>query len=105
LLPAVLGEWDINLDDLTLANGDPVWELLDKRLYRARNAFVHRGADTDEETARLGLESAHVFLEDLGQQIASRFGLSWPKTTWHQRRVEKDGKLVMESYRPPTDPF
>jgi hypothetical protein len=46
-----------------------------------------------------------VFLEDLGQQIASRFGLSWPKTTWHQRRVEKDGKLVMESYRPPTDPF
>ncbi len=105
LLPAVLSEWDIALDDLTLSNGDSVWGVLDKRLYRARNAFVHRGAETDEETAQLGLESAQVFLKDLGQQIAARFGLSWPQTMWHRRRVEKDGKVVLESYRPPADPF
>jgi len=103
LLPAVLKEWGIELNELS--NGESLWEVFTQRLYRARNAALHRGADVDEETARLGLEAARLFLDDLGGRIAERFRLTWPKTPWHEIGLEKDGKLVVESRTDAKDPF
>lgn len=105
LLPAVLKEWDIDLDAFKLSTGDSLWEVLNRRLYTSRNAALHRGAGVDEETCRIGWEAAQLFFNDLGARIAERFRLTWPKTPWHEIRVEKDGKLVVEWRTAPKDPF
>jgi hypothetical protein len=79
LLPDVCRAWDVELDDLLLPNGQPLWDSL-KSLIEVRNRYVHRAEQVGPERARGAIDCAGGLLDQVVEPLAGRLGLEWPPT-------------------------
>jgi hypothetical protein len=87
LLPDVCRAWDVELDDLLLPNGQPLWDSL-KSLIEVRNRYVHRAEQVGPERARGAIDCAAGLLDQVVEPLAGRLGLEWPPTGWtHKGRT------------------
>ncbi len=87
LLPDACRAWGIDLDSLTLPNGEPLWESL-LPLVEVRNRYVHRAEPVLAEQAAGAVDCAEGLVAQMVLPLASSLGLEWPPTGWtHKGRT------------------
>jgi len=105
LLPAILRAEGIEINNITLADGRPIWPLFNGTIVPLRNEIVHRGASANAEQAHDAIECAEHMLSSIVEPMALRFGLSWPESgVWHQIEQGVGGATFSSRYQP-EDPF
>ncbi len=106
LLPAVARAQGLNLDAVTLADGSPMWSVVASELWPKRNAVVHAGVVVTAAEALRAIEVAEVVRSTLVGEVARRFRMTWPDTSWHEvrRRGPAAGWSTGETFNP-EDPF
>jgi hypothetical protein len=76
LLVPILRPWGIELEKILLAGGKSLWSEIQSVVVRGRDAFVHRGDDVSDDTARLAIECARTFRDQVVMVIANRLGFT-----------------------------
>jgi hypothetical protein len=84
ILPIACAAWDIDLDGLKLANGQPLWSTYES-LVEVRNRYVHRADPVSPAQARGALDCTHGLVASALMPTASRLRLPWPPTAWSVR--------------------
>jgi hypothetical protein len=80
LLVPILRPWGIELEKTILASGKPLWSEFQSVVVRSRDAFVHRGDDVSDETAKLAIECARTFQGQVVMAMANRLGFTHNQT-------------------------
>jgi len=87
LLPDACRAWSIDLDSLTLPNGEHLWDSL-RHLIEIRNRYVHRAEPVLAEQAAGSIECAEGLIAQMVRPLASSVGLEWPPAGWtHKGRT------------------
>lgn len=68
---------------MELADGSPVWELVVRELWPARNKHIHAGEPVAAHAAARAIEAIDVLLADVVASLVHKLELSWPATPWH----------------------
>lgn len=80
LLVPLLKPWGIDLSKLFLPDRASLWDRIQTRVKKARNAFVHRGDEVEHEDAELAIECAKTFRQQVVAQIAERLKFTIDKS-------------------------
>lgn len=87
LLPHVASAWGLDLGDLMLPNGQPLWDTF-QLLIEVRNNYVHRADPVVAEQAVGALDCASGLVNQMVRPFAERVGLTWPPSEWtHKGRT------------------
>jgi hypothetical protein len=87
MLPHVASAWGLQLEDLRLPNGQPLWDTL-QLLIEVRNNYVHRADPVVAEQAGGALDCAQELVTQVVRPLAERVGLAWPPSDWtHKGRT------------------
>ena len=87
LLPDACRAWGLDLDALTLPNGQSLWDSL-RLLIEVRNKYVHRAEPVLAEQAEGALDCAEGLIDQMVRPLANRLDLEWPPTSWaHKGRT------------------
>jgi hypothetical protein len=80
LLPAILGNWKVDITTVRLPNGKLLWESVVTRVWPSRNDYVHKGATTDDQDAELALDCLSTLLDGVVSAVAKRLGFTKDQT-------------------------
>ena len=80
LLPAILRNWNLDITQVTLADGTKIWDRILTRVWPRRNAYVHAGDVMTESDARLAAECLEALLTQVVSPIAARLGFTREET-------------------------
>lgn len=80
LLPAVLKNWDINIENIETSSGIAVWQFILTDLWPNRNKFVHRGDRPKKDAATVAIECARLFRQKIVGAVASKLGFTLETT-------------------------
>jgi hypothetical protein len=80
MLSAVVKPWGINLPQLLLPGGLPLWDRVQTIVVKKRDAFVHRGDGVSAAEAQLGLDCVRSFRDQVVLGLANRLGFTIPIT-------------------------
>ena len=87
LLPDACRAWGLDLEGLTLPNGEALWDAL-RLLTEVRNNYVHRAEPVLPEQAAGALDCAEGLIDQAVRPLASRLALDWPPAGWtHKGRT------------------
>jgi len=107
LLVPLLKPWGIALKEITMADGEGLWEHF-QALRRERNAFVHRGDGVTPDRAALAVKCVRAFRKDVVAKIADRLNFTIDKSGCSARVMNEpkgDGFLGGETGYTKSDPF
>jgi hypothetical protein len=109
LLSVVLKQWGLEIGEVKLPNGLPLWQSLVSRrtgVMAKRNRLVHEAVQVDESDVETALECANAMLTEVVSRIAKKFGFTLEKTgTWSHIRREYEGGGWAESHFRTWDPI
>ncbi|MBZ5699134.1 MAG: hypothetical protein LAN18_11380 [Acidobacteriia bacterium] len=101
LLAGILRPWKIELNEILLGSGKPLWNEFTSVVLENRNNFVHRGQDVSDEIAAIAIECATEFRAQIVMAMANRLGFThdksgcWSKViTDPKEHVFLGGKLI-----------
>lgn len=80
LLPAILRNWQLDIAQVTLADGIKMWDRILKRVLPRRNEYVHAGDAITESDALLAAECLQALLTQVVSPIAVRLGFTREET-------------------------
>ena len=82
ILPELLAQWKIDLEEITLPDGTRLWASLKGSggLIEKRNQVVHQGAEITESDARLAVECVGTMMNEIVYRIAAELGFTLEKT-------------------------
>jgi len=89
MLPCILKSYEININDIKLPSGDPVWQVLHNRIWKARNSYAHRGDPVPRALSTQGIKAA-TCMTKLANDVLVK-ALKWKKGN-HQFGSEKHGE-------------
>jgi hypothetical protein len=93
MLSAVLRPWGIELSQLPLPDGQPLWDRVQTVVVKKRDGFMHRGEEVASVEAELALKCVRSFREQVVLGLANRLGFTLQKTgCWSK---------IVEAARPP----
>lgn len=98
LLPVIAKAWDLDLDEVRLADRASAWGVFTGQVSQARNAFVHRADPVPLKVARRGIECATAVLDGLGGALAKGLGMDWPAHPWQE--AYRVGGWALRDYEP-----
>lgn len=82
LLPGILRFWKIDINKTKLSSGEPVWQVLHDRIWRARNAYAHRGDPVPEELSAQAVEAATLLVKVANDVLVAALGYKKHKHRW-----------------------
>ena len=82
LLPVACRAWQLDLEALTLPNGQLLWESL-RSVIEVRNKHVHRAEPVLREQAAGAIDCAQGLIDQAVRPLSTRFGLEWPPGGWN----------------------
>lgn len=77
MLPSILRFWEIDINDIKLPSGKPVWQVLRKSIWQARNKYVHRGDPVPRELSAQAIKAA-TRMANLANDVLVK-ALGWKK--------------------------
>jgi hypothetical protein len=89
MLPRILRSWEIDINDIKLPSGEPVWQVLTGPIWQARNKYAHRGDPVPKELSAQAIKAA-TLMAKLAKDILVK-ALGWKKGK-HQFGSEKHGE-------------
>jgi len=89
MLPSILRSYEIDINDIKLPSGEPVWQVLHARIWQARNKYVHRGDPVPRELSAQAIKAA-TRMAKLANDVLVK-ALEWKKGN-HQFGSEKHGE-------------
>lgn len=89
MLPSILRFWEIDINDIKLPSGEPVWQVLHERIWQARNKYAHRGDPVPRELSAQAIKVA-TRMVNLANDVLVK-ALGWKKGR-HRFGSEKHGQ-------------
>lgn len=89
LLPAVLKHWNLDIDQVRMKSGNPLWQILHEDIWKARNNHVHRGDPVEPGMSQLGIEAATMLRETAIEALANA-GVRKHEARWNQNGTMSD---------------
>jgi len=89
MLPSILKSYGIIINDIKLQSGEPVWQVLHDRIWKARNKYAHQGDPVSRKLSAQGIKAA-TRMTKLANDVLVK-ALEWKKGD-HQFGSEKHGK-------------
>jgi len=87
LLPAVLRQWGIDVNSLTLADGSLVWPTILNAVWPLRNKIVHQATTARDTQAATAIECAEALLSQVVNMLARNLGFTLGTTgRWSEIR-------------------
>jgi hypothetical protein len=80
LLPAILGNWQIDLGSIKVPSGEQLWDSILNRVWPTRNEYMHQGAKANADEARLAIECLETLLDGVVPALARRLGFTRDET-------------------------
>jgi len=95
LLAGILRPWHIDLKDILLNSGKPLWKEFTSVVIENRNNFVHRGEDVSDEVAATAVECVTTFKAKVVVVIANRLGFTHDQTGCWSKIITDPKELVL----------
>lgn len=106
LLPAILRNWQLDIAQVTLADGTKTWDRILKRVWPRRNEYVHAGGIISESDALLAANCLHALLTQVVSPIAARLGFTREETgRWSVILSRHDRTINPPTRRETASPF
>ena len=80
LLVGILEPWNIELNNILLSSGKPLWNQFKSVVVKHRNNFVHHGEDISDEVAGIAIECVTTFRAQVVVAMANRLGFTHDKS-------------------------
>lgn len=105
ILPALLKQWSLELDSITLSGGNKLWDVITKRVLSSRNKVVHAGESATVEDAKLAVECTERLLSQVVHPVGKVLGFTVERTgKWCKihgiREGPSQGSQWWSSYSP-----
>ena len=88
-LPSILKFWGIDINNIKLSSGEPLWQYLHECIWKARNKYVHQGNPVSRGLSSKAIKAA-TRMEKLANDVLVR-ALNWKKGQ-HRFGSTKHGK-------------
>jgi len=89
ILPSILRFYELDINNIRLPSGEPVWQVLKGRIWDARNNYVHRGDPVAGELSAEGIKAA-TCMKKLANDVLVK-ALGWKEGN-HQFGSENHGE-------------
>lgn len=80
LLPAILRNWSIEISQIRLKDGSQLWQSILSIVWKARNEYVHAGADIAANEAELAITCLEELLASVVDPLSRRLGFTRRET-------------------------
>jgi hypothetical protein len=101
ILPQILHLHDIDLNNVKLPDGRPLWQTIIEGVYVIRNRIVHRAEPVSQDDATLAIQCADLLRNEVVMPYAKKLGFTLERTKCWQRT----NKLLSGARYNPRDPF
>lgn len=106
MLPSVLKAWNIDIAAICLMDGTKLWDRIINFVWKARNEYVHAGADIPSSTAALAIECLKVMQENVIKPLAHSLGFTVQETgQWSVVLSKYDRSINPPSRHDTSSPF
>jgi hypothetical protein len=93
ILPQILRFHDVELNEIQLPSGQPLWKTITESVYAKRNGIVHRAEPATEDDALLAINSADQLRKGVVLPFAKKLGFTLETTgCWQNTR----SRIVVE---------
>jgi hypothetical protein len=99
LLPAMLSQWEIDIESLTLADGTYMWASITSALWPLRNKIVHQGSLASKADASAAIECSEALQLLVVHKLAENLGFTLPVTGKWAEIAGEAGSLEQGNYR------
>jgi hypothetical protein len=101
ILPQILSFHDVDLNEVKLPDGKPLWTTITSVVYSTRDKIVHRAEPVSEDDATLAVQCADQLRNKVVTPYAKKLGFTLETTKCWQRQK----KLLSGARYNPRDPF
>ena len=90
IVPSILRLWQVDVNSIKLSSGEPLWQHLHDKIWKARNRYVHRGDPVSNEMSAKALESAILFSKVAEETLLKALNQSKNDGRWGGKDTQRD---------------
>lgn len=90
LLPSILKFYQLDINSVKLTTGEPLWQVLHEKIWKARNRYVHRGDPVSKEVSSQSIKAATLLTELAKQVLLKATGRSKHNGKWNSQGCGRD---------------